>query len=101
MDPVVVHEWSAAAAPPELPRKLPNGAVWVGQQHVGRVSYIHSERGFRLFAYCRMHGCYKGITSNKNPFESGALKWLGAALRPDVKTRAAHEALFQEYILNP
>ena len=103
LDPEVAAEWGAAAVvEDEQPRKLPNGQVWVGDKHVGRVTTSDSGgRPPRLFVYCRVHGCYKCIAYSKNPFMSGAVKWVAAGLRPDVTSRAQHEQLFTEIVTKP
>jgi hypothetical protein len=69
-------------------------------RHIGRISYLASGNSSRMFVYCREHQCYKGISANKNPFQSGALKWLAAGVdRADAQTKHGHEKLFDEYVL--
>jgi len=57
VDPVIAHEWGVAAADAiGVAERKPNGAVYVGERHVGRVSFVHNTSS-RMFAYCRVHQC--------------------------------------------
>ena len=114
LDHDLEEEWGAAAeaaaaaaggAPAGVvlhaPERKPNGAIFVGDQHIGRVSAVHSGTRSRLFCYCKLHQCYKAIAFSRNPHMSGAAKWVAAGLRADVQTKAQHEALFLDMVLQP
>ena len=90
----------AAADAVALPERKPNGAIYVGERHVGRVSFVHASSS-RMFAYCRVHQCYKGIALSKGPHLSGAIKWVAACLRSDVNSREQHERLWLDMVMNP
>ena len=95
------HEWAAAAEPPPVPVPERRGdQVYVGEQRLGRVSFSHEPRS-RMFLYCHTHQCYKCVALSKGPYMSGAIKWVAAALKPEVTSRKDHLDLFEEYVVNP
>ena len=105
VEPAVANEWAAAAAVAAVrhdgaPDVRPNGAVYVRDRHIGRISYVHDPTS-RMFVYCRLHGCYKCIAFSKNPYQSGAAKWLAAGLAADVGSKADHTRSFLDFVLHP
>lgn len=98
--PPLAAEWHEAAAP-DVPEVRANGAVFVGDRHIGRISYVHNGTSSRMFLYCRLHQCYKCVPFSRNGYQSGAAKWLAKGLEPGVTSKAIHLQSFDAFVYNP
>jgi hypothetical protein len=103
---------AAPAAPPPLPPPpapplapgpvMVNGWAVLGEQRLGRINYLwRSPTSSQMMVYCKRHGCYTSIAGSKNPFESGAVKWLSYGWSPECPSKADHMAEFKRFVMTP
>ena len=103
-------EWMEASAdgppPPAAPAEGPaariddNGKVFQGGKELGRVTMLwRNPTSPTMRVYCKAHQCIKFIAAKRNPYQSGAMKWL---LRGHAcADKGAHIAEFDRMVLQP
>ena len=94
--------------PPAAPAEGPaakidkDGRVFEGGRNLGRITYLWKNPFYpTMTVYCRKHQCNRAITAKRNPYESGAVKWLSWGHTDACADKAAHLAAWEAMVLKP